>query len=211
MRVSFENACRHGFRNAGSVADFDVIAAVSETLQDLVTQGLTVISPASPPTAHVVDLLQPFATPTQARVTLFLYEIVEDPSARNRPHTRRQSSTAVEVRKPPMALLCRYMMTSWSSMWSTDQRVLGRVMQLFYDHAIISGPQLKGALAGTDAAIKMTLAPISLEDRARVWYSVQQPYRLSLTYEARVVDLDAQATAKVPFVREGTRNVEAPR
>jgi hypothetical protein len=192
------------------VADFDVIAAVSETLQDLVTAGLQTISPITPPTAQVVDLLQPFQTPTQAKVTLFLYEITEDPSARNRPHSRNQMGAGVEIRKPPMALLLRYMVTSWSGDWRTDQQIMGRVLQLFYDSAIVSGPDLRGVLTDTSTAIKMCLAPISLEDRARVWYSVQQPYRLSLTYEARVVDVDSRSQRQVPFVREGERRTGMP-
>ena len=192
------------------MADFDVIAAVSETLEALITEGLTTISPATPPTAQVVDLLQPFQTPSQAKVTLFLYEIVEDPSVRNRAPRRPQSGGQVDESKPPMALLLRYMITSWSENWRTDQRILGRVLQVFYDEAIIAGPHLKGALQGTSAAIKMTLAPISLEDRARVWYSVQQPYRLSLTYETRVINLDSTKSRKTSFVREGERDMGMP-
>jgi hypothetical protein len=32
---------------------------------------------------------------------------------------------------------------------------------------------------------------LTLEERARVWYAIEKPYRLSLTYEVRVVNLDA--------------------
>ncbi|WP_428268700.1 DUF4255 domain-containing protein [Haliangium sp.] len=171
--------------------DFDVVADVSETLRSVVTAGLSTLMPPPAPTAEVVDLLRPVQSSSSAKVTIFLYEIAEDPSARNRPYLRRPAGADVELQRPPMALLLRYMVTPWSGDWSTDQKILGRVLQIFYDNAILSGPQLQAGLAGTSEAIKLTLAPITLEDRARVWYSVQQPYRLSLTYEARVVNLDS--------------------
>jgi hypothetical protein len=188
------------------VADHDVIAAVSLTLQGLVTAGLQTLTPAPP--AEVVDLPQP-AQSNAARVTLFLYEIIEDPSARNRPHGVSASGTpagsSMEVRKPPLSLLLRYLVTPWSGDWETDQKIIGRVLQIFYDGAIISGPSLQGVLANTSEALKVTLAPISLEDRARVWYSIQQPYRLSLTYEVRVVNLDSTEARQTRPVREKTR------
>jgi hypothetical protein len=62
-----------------------------------------------------------------------------------------------------------------------------------YDEAIISGTQLQGGLAGTNQALKVTLAPITLDERARVWFAIQKPYRLSITYEVRVANLDALA------------------
>ena len=33
---------------------------------------------------------------------------------------------------------------------------------------------------------------MQLEDRARVWWAIGQPYRLSVNYEVRVVDIDAE-------------------
>jgi hypothetical protein len=193
------------------VADYDVVAAVSETLETLLTAGLGTLSPA--PIAQVVDLLQPVSSST-ARVTLFLYEIVEDPSARNRSARVTPSGTTpgetLDISRPPMALLLRYLMTPWGGDWQTDQKIIGRVLQIFYDKAIIAGPDLKGVLTNTSDAIKMTLAPISLEDRTRVWYSVQQPYRLSLTYEARVINLDAITSRTTKPVRSSERERAEP-
>ena len=51
---------------------------------------------------------------------------------------------------------------------------------------------MQGGLAGTDQALKVTLSPLTLEERARVWYAIEKPYRLSITYEIRVVNLDAE-------------------
>ena len=128
-------------------------------------------------------------------MTLFLFETVEDPSARNRPNVRVTPPPAngVAYKKPPMALLLRYMLTPWSGDRLTDHKLVGRTLQVLYDGAILSGTQLQGGLAGTDQALKVTLSPLTLEERARVWYAIEKPYRLSLTYEVRIVNLDAEA------------------
>jgi len=45
-----------------------------------------------------------------------------------------------------------------------------------------------------------------LEERARVWYAIQKPYRLSVTYEVRVVNLDAIGADKfVPTAQRGNQ------
>jgi hypothetical protein len=94
------------------------------------------------------------------------------------------------------------MFTPWSGDRLTDHRLLGRTLQVFYDDAIISGTQLQGNLAGTDQALKVTLSPLTLDERARVWFAIQKPYRLSITYEVRVVNLDSVTVETVAPVSE---------
>ena len=68
----------------------------------------------------------------------------------------------------------------------------GRVLQVLYDDAILDGLELSGVLAGTPAQLLVSLAPMVLEDRARVWSAIGQTYRLSINYEVRVVNVDAE-------------------
>jgi hypothetical protein len=196
--------------------DFSVIADVSRTLESVLTTGLSTLAPPPPPVAEVHDLQGPIST-NPARLTLFLFEVVEDASQRNRPHVRTDAvppnPPGVQIAKPPMALLLRYLMTPWSGDRFTDHQILGRTLQVLYDGAVLSGPVLQGTtLQNTDVALKLTLAPITLEERSRVFYSVQRPYRLSVTYDVRVVNLDTlTARTRVPvasreihpFVAEG--------
>jgi hypothetical protein len=172
------------------VPDFNVIADVSLTLQNVLTDSLSILQPAPPPIAQVHDLQGniPQAPPT---LTLFLFDVHEDPSARNRPRIREVNPPDINIRKPPLALMLRYLLTPWSGDRFTDHRILGRVMQTLYDGAIISGTQLAGGLAGSDQALKITPATLTLDERSRVWFSVQRPYHLSIAYEVRVVNLDS--------------------
>lgn len=173
------------------MADFNVIADVSRTLVQALNDGLSTLNPPPPPVAQIHDLQGSIPT-NPALLTVFLFEVVEDASARNRPRVRRDVGSSVEIAKPAMALLLRYLMTPWSGDRFTDHQILGRVLQVLYDGAILSGPQLQGGLQNTDTALKVTLAPLSLEERARVFHAVQQPYHLSLSYEVRVANLDTE-------------------
>jgi hypothetical protein len=185
--------------------DFRVIAAVSETLRKALAGAFAGALPdpmGQPPMAEIHDLQGTIST-SPARVTLFLFETFEDSASRNRPPRREISPTGSFVlRKAPMALELHYLLTPWSESRDTDHLLLGLVLQFFYDNAILSGPALQGGLAGTDQALKITLVPFPLEERTRVWHAVQKPYRLSLIYRARVIDLvSTQADPLQPVTR----------
>lgn len=180
--------------------DFSVIADVSETLESVLTDALSTLAPG-PPIAELHDLSGPVAV-NPPRVTLFLYEVTEDHTVRNRPAPRSITPPNLTEEKPPLPLLLRYLLTPWSGDILTDHRMLGRSLQVLYDGAILSGPQLHGGLAGTSEALKLKLAPLSLEERTRVFDATQERYHLSVTYEVRVINLDPiQQQVRVP-VRE---------
>ena len=199
------------------MADYGVIADVSSTLQKVLTDAYQALNPAHPPVAEISDLDGNISV-DPARMTLFLFETVEDPSAKNRQRTRPSPPppppapppNGIYLRKPPLALLLRYMLTPWSGDRLTDHRLVGRTLQVLYDGAILSGPQLQGGLAGTNQALKVTLSPLTLEERARVWYAIEKPYRLSVTYEVRVVSLDAITTQVVVPVNQRSTQYLGP-
>jgi hypothetical protein len=188
--------------------DYSVIADVSETLQSVLTDAFTTLGP-QPPVAEVHDLSGQIST-NPARLTLFLFEIAEDASLRNRPPVQGIAAPGLTLQKPPMPLLLRYMMTPWSGDRVTDHRILGRTLQTLYDDAIISGPSLLGGLANTSEALKVKLVPLELEDRSRVWHAIQRPYRISLIYEVRVIHLDSTEIDTRPPINARQLNSSTP-
>ena len=180
------------------MGNFGVIGDVSETIVDALTGELRTLTP--PARAELSDLSD--AVPAGLVLTVTLYEILEDACSRNRPRVKQTTTGAATVtKKPPMALLLRYLLTPWGGDPLTEQRIVGKAMQVLYDDAILDGLALKGTLAGSRDTLKITLAPLTLEDRTRVWWAIQKPYRLSLNYEVRVVNLDSLATTSTPVVR----------
>jgi Pvc16 N-terminal domain len=76
-----------------------------------------------------------------------------------------------------------------------------------YDNAVLADTQLLGSLAATPDTLKITITPLSMEERTRVWYAVQRTYRLSSAYEVRVVNLDSRRRTIRPPVREYRRSI----
>ncbi|MER6917275.1 DUF4255 domain-containing protein [Streptomyces sp. NPDC000594] len=182
------------------MGDFGVIADVSNIIVETLTESLKALSPDQPPIAELNDLSGTVQT-TPAKLTVFLYDVSEDPTSRNRPPVRSQPPAAPTSRKPPMALLLRYLITPWGGDPVTQHRMLGRALQTFYDDAILDGAQLTGSLSGTTDALHLGLTPLTLDQKSWVWYAIQKPYRVSLNYEVRVVDLESAAVTAVRPVR----------
>jgi hypothetical protein len=191
------------------MADHGVLGDVSNTLSALLTDALASLLPAPPPVARVHDLLGTIPTDPPS-LTVFLYEISEDPSAKNRPPRRTSAPPNVSVRRAPLALVLRYMLTPWSGDRLTDQQILGRAMQALHDNAILSGPQLRGGLIGTADSLKISLSPITLEERTRIWHAVEKPYRISATYNVRVVSIDSEVEALLTPVAERVLDAAVP-
>lgn len=175
------------------MGDYNVIGDVSSILEKTLTDALVVLHPVEPPVAILADLTEQIQV-NPPKLTVFLYEIAEDATSRNRPPVRSEpagSAGQVVNRKPPMALLLRYLLTAWGGDQVTQHRMLGRAMQALYDNAIIIGPRLTGSLAGGTDALHLTFTQLVLDQKSWVWFALQKPYRLSLNYEVRVVNLES--------------------
>jgi hypothetical protein len=187
------------------MGDFGVVADVSTIIADRLTRGLMGLGADPDPTAVLSDLTTETVPPGPA-LTVFLYEIAEDPTSRNRPPVRSLPPNAPTSRKPPMALLLRYLITPWGGTQVTQHQMIGRALQVFYDDAIWQGDELTGSLAGTTDALQFTLTPLTLDQKSWIWYAIQKPYRLSLNYEVRVVNLDSLDVSDLHLVRSRTIN-----
>jgi hypothetical protein len=175
-----------------AVATFNAIKEVSEVLRNVLDAGLAPIGA----TCSIHDLVAQPAT--GMTLTLTLYEIAEDPSARNKPDIRTIQGNQVTTRRPPAGLLARYLITAWAGNILDDQTILGAAIQTLYDQAIISGPLLAGtSLIAADEQIAVSMIQQSIEDRTHVWRAYDKPYRLSVNYEVRVVKIESQRTPRV--------------
>lgn len=187
------------------MADSSVIADVSTTLETVLNGALSFMRAS----AALQDLQE--TPPRDTVLGIFLFEVAEDPSSRNRSKVRASTPPDIALRKPPMALLLKYLLTPSGGDIRSQQMILGRAMQFLYDNSILSGTDLTGTLAGTNDALKVTLAPLNLEERSRVWHAVQKPYRLSVSYEVRVVNLDSETEEKSHPISERTLNYATPK
>jgi hypothetical protein len=178
------------------MANFTVIQAVGQTLSDLLWAYIE-----GDPIVHNnniinrqerISLRSPHDLKEQSQnpghLSLFLYRIVEDGCLKNQPF---QPADGNFQRHPPLALDLFYLVTPNTGDVKNDHLLLGKVMQVFYDNAIIKKEALQGALRENVQELRLLLNPISMEDITKLWNAFMMSYRLSVSYEVRVVYLDS--------------------
>ena len=175
------------------MSDYTVIADVGESLLDVIWQEVQldpIVNTLIDSRARI-SLESPFdlRNDNSVRLSLYLYRIVEDTFTKNQYPVQ---GPGLSLRKPPLTLDLCYLMTPLVGAPREQQIVLGKVMQVLYDRAILAGADLAGDLAGTDAAIRVALNPVTLEETTRVWQALEMSYRLSVCYVVRVAMVDSR-------------------
>lgn len=126
--------------------------------------------------------------PAENKLSLYLYRVVENGERKNRPPEPLNDHL---LRYPPLALNLFYLITPLTNNPKNDHRLLGKMMQIFYDNAIVKGPDLQGDLHNTAEELRIILNPISIEDVTKLWSAFMRPYRLSVSYEVKVIYIDS--------------------
>lgn len=175
------------------MGDYTVIADVGQTLIELLRENTEdLVDPASIILSSPGDI-EPQDSP---RLSLFLYQVVENAYLRNQEMSALDSTT---MQYPPLTLDLCYMLTSYgfaqivdrSDRTMEEHKVLGRAMRILYDNAILKGSVLRGSLAGSSEELRVTLLPVSLEELNRLWNSFpEKTYKLSVCYIVTPVRID---------------------
>jgi hypothetical protein len=171
------------------MSDFTVLGDIGETLKKLLDDDpWTGISPKPEIT---------FKSPKEIKddggsankVSLFLYQIVENPHLKNEEPLRVDDS---RLQTAPLALDLLYLVTPYSDDKTQEKYILGKVIQIFYDNGILSGTILQGSLSGSDEEIRLVSHAISLDDLTKIWSAFQDvAYRLSVAYMVTPVRIDS--------------------
>jgi len=171
------------------MADFTVIGDIGETLKKLLMDDpWTGIIPKPEITFKSPKEIKDDGGSTN-KVSLFIYQIVENPHLKNEEPIRVGDS---QVQTPPLVLDLFYLVTPYSDDKTQEKYILGKVMQIFYDHAVLSGTVLQGSLAGSDYELRLVAHPLSLDDLTKLWSSFQEvAYRLSVGYLVTPVKIDS--------------------
>ena len=171
------------------MSDYTVIGDVGETLKKLlVDDPWTGISPKPEITFKSPKEIKDDGGSTN-KVSLFLYQILDNPHLKNEEPVRVNDS---RLQIPPFVLDLFYLITPYSDDKTQEKYILGKVMQIFYDNAVMTGTTLQGALAGSDEEIRLLYNPISLDDLTKIWNAFQDvAYRLSVSYLVTPVKIDS--------------------
>ncbi|MNR14665.1 hypothetical protein D3C85_1311520 [compost metagenome] len=72
-----------------------------------------------------------------------------------------------------------------------EHRILGRAMQVFYDHSVLRGSMTVGTLAEQDEEVRIVMDPFKGESLMNMWNFSDTPYRLSVAYTVGPVHIDS--------------------
>jgi hypothetical protein len=187
------------------MATWQVIKYTGQTLIRLLQRQFDVLMPGAGITIQLASSAQfeHFAGIDKPAITLFLYHVLKSPESVNAPARRLPDGT---LSRQPLPLELYYMVTPWGVRSSDtndvdaqateeEHRLLGGILQTFYDHAEVSASDLSqdGATSvvwSTIDTIQIVLDTGTIEDLFRVWDSGEQPFRTSLLYRVRVVGME---------------------
>lgn len=175
------------------MSDYTVIAEVGEALVRVLWEEIQL----DPQVSLLIDnenrislqSPQELAEDNSVRLSIYLYRVVENAFLKNQP-----MAAADGRRQPvaPLALDLCYLVTPLVGTPREQQIVLGKLMQVFYDRALLEGTDLSAAMADTGEEVRVVLNPVTLEETTRVWQALEMSYRLSVCYIVRVALVDSR-------------------
>jgi len=125
------------------------------------------------------------------RVTLYLYRVTVNE------HTRQRRPGAMSTAHPaPMGLDLHFLLTAWASTAQAEQVPFTWAMRQLYLHPILDASSLSPEAGwGPDEVIQVIPAELPTEEMMRIWDALDPPYRLSVSYIARMVRIDPDSLA----------------
>ena len=121
------------------------------------------------------------------RLSLWLYQITENEYVKNQLPTRSTADNRMQM--PPLALNLFYLVTPFAGPAEADQLLLGKIMQVLYDNAIVT---VRNVPDHDFEELRIVLCRLTLEELTRIWEALREPYRLSVCYQIRVTHVDSE-------------------
>lgn len=118
-------------------------------------------------------------------LTLYLYRVMVNEHVRSQP--ARTGNSAV-----PLSVDLHFLVTVWSESAAAEQTICAWAMNQLHQHPIMDVSSLteEGGWRNDDV-VQIIPAELSNEDLMRIWDALAPDYRLSLSYIARVIRIDA--------------------
>ena len=128
-------------------------------------------------------------------LSVWLYRLVRDEERLNAPPERVNMT---QLRRAPLPVRLHYLITPIVNTKTdvtpeTEQAILGKVLQGFYEHPTFRGVDLQDDLSGTLSELTVRLESLSLDEITKVYDALERSYQLSLSYEVGVVYIYASS------------------
>ena len=120
------------------------------------------------------------------RMTLYLYRVTVNEHCRQ----QRPGQMSPE-QQAPLGLDLHYLLTAWVGNAQDEQLPLAWAMRQLYQYPILDASSLSPEAGwATDEVIQIIPAELPTEDLMRIWDALEHPYRVSVSYIARLVRID---------------------
>ncbi len=73
-----------------------------------------------------------------------------------------------------------------------EHRILGRIVQVLRDNAVIPKKYMPESLRLSNEEIKIEMLPLELEEKVKVWTMFSEPYKLSVFYSVGPLIIDSE-------------------
>lgn len=191
------------------MAGYSAVADASETLLELLRTELVNTEPSLDLSPEQIVLASPdeLTDRSDVRLSVFPFTLSKDSTVSNQ---RRIKTGRNEFQEPPLPLSMQHLITAYppaaassaSERIHQQQAVMGRVIQVMHDNAVIEGDHLVGSLAGTNG-LKCTLNDKKNEQIEEIWRSlVIAPYQQSIVYDLGPVLVESERTEELSRVEE---------
>ena len=169
------------------MATADVIRDMADTLIFLLRSSVPPMVPDDRIFAATPDDFDPLQDPDRPAITIFLYRVSVNAELRNNP---RRTLPDGRVTGPLLPLELYYMITPWAKDTRDEFRIVGRMLQVLYGHGELGPAELQGTSWAPGDTVQLVLDSLPVEDHFHIWDTTNLPYRLSLTYIARVIGIE---------------------
>ena len=125
-------------------------------------------------------------------ITLYLHRITVNEHSRQ---TRRAAAPSDSF--VPLGIDLHYLLTAWAANPLDEQVTLAWAMRQLHQYPVLDASSLSPEASwASDEVIQVVPAELTTEDVMRIWDALDPAYRLSVSYVARLVRLDADRDAE---------------
>lgn len=133
---------------------------------------------------------------------IYLYEVKESMGVRI---SGRISSGIKTQTLPPVYMDLYYMITAYSMSdskfrASEEQRILGKVIQIFRDHTSINMDTMTFGEAGAGETAVIELLSLDTSEKMKLWNNPNSGYRLSICYKVSPVPIESERSIPIQRV-----------
>ncbi|MCP5050018.1 MAG: DUF4255 domain-containing protein [bacterium] len=196
------------------MSDYPVIADVGETLKKFLWERFRADDRIYPDIIGAEDdiaLLPPDHPDvgTTKKLSVYLYRLVENTYLRNRQREAQTGSPGI-LDYPPLTMDLYYIVTPDTGDRQMDHLLVGKVLQVLYDHGTISGSVLTGAsLEGTDTRLRVVLSSPNFDESIQLWQAFSgKSFKLSLCYLVTPIAINSSRDIEVQRVLQLGENWE---